>query len=716
MKTKSLKVLMAGLLIGLLFSQANAQTTGLSGTGANTQTAGTGGTDNTNVGANAGKIITTGGIQNTTVGKNAGTSITTADNNTCIGFEAGKVTTSGECTFVGSGSGASNTTGTGNTFTGFQAGKTSTVHSRNTFNGYQAGYSNGSSYYTGGSDHTFVGYQAGYSSGIGDNEGVATKNTFIGSFAGYSNTIGSKNTFMGYRSGYTNTTGYENTYIGDQAGSSNNTGSFNTFVGESSGSQNTTGSYNTYLGNSTGVYNTTGSNNTIVGEQAGNSSPGNNFSDNSLFGFKAGFQLTSGNLNSFFGEQSGYSNTTGSYNTFMGFGSGYATTTGYSNTASGFNALNSNTTGVFNCIYGTNCAVSQTTASNNCAFGYGALYNGTGGSNSAFGYNAGGLYSTGNNNTYIGNSADAGGSINNATALGNTTVVNATNKVRVGNTSVTVIEGQVAWSFPSDSRFKTNVTEDVRGLEFINRLRPVNYNFKTDEFEQFLMKNMPDSIKTLRMQGVDYAASMSIIHTGFIAQEVEQAAITSGYIFDGIHTPVNDDDNYSLAYSQFVVPLVKAVQELSKITDSLNANISHQDSINDLLQSQINQLTNMINICCSNIHDTSKQAIISNENTHLQNQTTVNVVLNNSKTIILDQNIPNPFAEHTVINYFLPENIGKAQMLFYNSEGKLIQSVDLLSKGKGSLNVLANDLSNGIYTYSLVIDGNVIETKKMMKQ
>jgi hypothetical protein len=54
-------------------------------------------------------------------------------------------------------------------------------------------------------------------------------------------------------------------------------------------------------------------------------------------------------------------------------------------------------------------------------------------------------------------------------------------------------------------------------------------------------------------------------------------------------------------------------------------------------------------------------------------------------------------------------------MLFYNAAGKLIQSVNLTEKGKGSLTVFANDLSNGIYTYTLVADGKIVETKKMVK-
>jgi hypothetical protein len=55
--------------------------------------------------------------------------------------------------------------------------------------------------------------------------------------------------------------------------------------------------------------------------------------------------------------------------------------------------------------------------------------------------------------------------------------------------------------------------------------------------------------------------------------------------------------------------------------------------------------------------------------------------------------------------------------LFYNAEGKLINTVDLSNQsGKGQINVFANDLSNGVYTYTLVVDGKIIDTKRMVKQ
>ena len=92
------------------------------------------------------------------------------------------------------------------------------------------------------------------------------------------------------------------------------------------------------------------------------------------------------------------------------------------------------------------------------------------------------------------------------------------------------------------------------------------------------------------------------------------------------------------------------------------------------------------------------------------------MTLSSRNNIILNQNVPNPFAESTVITYSIPATVQKAQIHFYDSQGKLINSVEIAEKGNGQLNVFANDLSTGVYTYSLVADGKVVATKKMMKQ
>ena len=81
---------------------------------------------------------------------------------------------------------------------------------------------------------------------------------------------------------------------------------------------------------------------------------------------------------------------------------------------------------------------------------------------------------TGTFNTAIGVGADVGsGDLTNATAIGHGAVVDASNKVRIGNSSVTVIEGQVAYTFSSDRNKKENF-QSVNGEEVLRKIRQLN--------------------------------------------------------------------------------------------------------------------------------------------------------------------------------------------------------------------------------------------------
>lgn len=90
--------------------------------------------------------------------------------------------------------------------------------------------------------------------------------------------------------------------------------------------------------------------------------------------------------------------------------------------------------------------------------------------------------------------------------------------------------------------------------------------------------------------------------------------------------------------------------------------------------------------------------------------------MSSKETIVLDQNVPNPFAEQTVINFSIPESVKSAQILFYDGRGNLIKTVDVRERGLGSITVFGADLSSGTYLYSLVADGIVVASKKMIKE
>ena len=53
--------------------------------------------------------------------------------------------------------------------------------------------------------------------------------------------------------------------------------------------------------------------------------------------------------------------------------------------------------------------------------------------------------------------------------------------------------------------------------------------------------------------------------TGFVAQDVEELANKLGYDFSGVVKPENEESVYSLRYAEFVVPIVKAMQEQQEL-------------------------------------------------------------------------------------------------------------------------------------------------------
>jgi hypothetical protein len=109
----------------------------------------------------------------------------------------------------------------------------------------------------------------------------------------------------------------------------------------------------------------------------------------------------------------------------------------------------------------------------------------------------------------------------------------------------------------------------------------------------------------------------------------------------------------------------------------------------------------MINNCC----------IVKS---HLRLSNPTDIVFNNEKTIILNQNDPNPFSEHTTITYNIPSTVSEAKIIFFDNSQRILQSINILERGPGQITVYAEKLSTGTYLYSLIADGIVVETKKMV--
>ena len=109
--------------------------------------------------------------------------------------------------------------------------------------------------------------------------------------------------------------------------------------------------------------------------------------------------------------------------------------------------------------------------------------------------------------------------------------------------------------------------EDVPGLNFITRLKPVTYNLNVHRQNKLL--GIEDKKSSWQGQYDIEKLRMS----GFLAQQVEEAARQAHYNFSGIVKPANSKDLYGLRYADFVVPLVKAVQEQQVIIENQSKTI-----------------------------------------------------------------------------------------------------------------------------------------------
>jgi hypothetical protein len=451
------------------------------------------------------------------------------------------------------------------------AGATQPYHGiQNTAVGSKVLYSN-----TLGHNNTAYGFTALYSNTLGIsniaigsgalyNNIAGSSNTAVGDAALSSNTNGSYNTALGNAALTLNVTGYENTAVGNAAMVGNTTGHSNTASGFQSLYSNTTGNYNTSNGDQALLFNTTGNGNTANGSSALYSNTTAFY--NTAIGYQSLYSNTNGGENTATGYGSLYSNTTGYSNTANGRGSLYNNIDGNGNTANGYSALYSNTSGYYNTANGFTSLLLNTTGYYNTAYGINSLYsNSTGHHNVAVG-NAS-LYTNadGNYNTAIGAYADVSASyLGDATAIGANAIANGYDKVVIGGpySGTIVIGGYANWSNFSDGRFKENILEDVPGLSFISKLRPVTYQINTQMLVNHITHLMPDSIASrYKKTNTEYAAMHQKRFTGFVAQEVEQAAKELGYDFDGVNSPRNETDHYSISYASFVIPLVKAVQE-----------------------------------------------------------------------------------------------------------------------------------------------------------
>lgn len=85
-----------------------------------------------------------------------------------------------------------------------------------------------------------------------------------------------------------------------------------------------------------------------------------------------------------------------------------------------------------------------------------------------------------------------------------------------------------------------------------------------------------------------------------------------------------------------------------------------------------------------------------------------------TEVLSLSQNRPNPFSESTTIEVTVPESTRTAAIFIYDMSGKQEKQISISERGKVSVSVTSEGLIPGMYLYSLIADGKVVSTKKMI--
>jgi hypothetical protein len=207
----------------------------------------------------------------------------------------------------------------------------------------------------------------------------------------------------------------------------------------------------------------------------------------------------------------------------------------------------------------------------------------------------------------------------------------------------------------SDERFKKDIKPIDNAAEIISKMNPVSYNWRVSEFEEM---NLPASR-----------------HAGFIAQE----------LMESFPEAVAKDENgyLSVSYDMIIPVAVQAIKQQQKAIEELRT-----------------ALKQVCDLGCDQVNFSSLQGIVNG----------------NGNGIYLEQNVPNPATGETTIKYFIPTDykVRDAALLITDLTGKTLQTITNHNTGETLVKVSSSSMAAGIYNYSLVVDGKVIDTKKMV--
>ena len=230
---------------------------------------------------------------------------------------------------------------------------------------------------------------------------------------------------------------------------------------------------------------------------------------------------------------------------------------------------------------------------------------------------------------------------------------------------------------PSDSRLSENVVSlnergnDTNTLDNLLGMNVIQYNMKSRIPDEMPVGIENDSTGNVR-EAYEYLKKdemkmTSRRHFGIDAEELQKTY--PDLVLEG------QDGYLAVNYVELVPVLVKAIQELKQQVDELQGTA------------------------------TSKRAPAKTSTTNVGNRT--------AQKNILYQNTPNPAKEQTIIRYQLADNTKDAAICIFDMQGKMLKKLPV-SSDNDSVTINGYELGQGMFLYSLVVNGQEIDTKKMI--
>lgn len=226
---------------------------------------------------------------------------------------------------------------------------------------------------------------------------------------------------------------------------------------------------------------------------------------------------------------------------------------------------------------------------------------------------------------------------------------------------------------PADMRLNENVVSlnergETNTLDNLLAMNVIEYNMKrklTDEMpdgvKQEDTEELREAYEYLKKEDMEMSSRR---HFGIDAEELQK--VYPNLVMEG------QDGYLAVNYVELVPVLIRAIQELKAELETIKGN------------------------------DTERRA-----------PSITGISTAKATDNVLYQNTPNPFNEQTTIRFSLADDARDASICIFDMTGKMLKKLPI-SSGDSSIRVNGWELGEGMFLYSLIVNGQVIDTKRML--